>query len=52
MFKANFSAHNKIWVNNKDLRNNFPRTPPVSAGLGRTVFRKSSTGAFVFVQGG
>jgi len=44
MFETNFSQHNKIWGAQKRFWGNFPRMPPVSAGLGRTVARMSSIG--------
>jgi len=47
MFKTNFSEHKKIWeALKKNMGGNFPWMPPphVSAGLGRIVARKSSTG--------
>jgi len=43
-FKPNFSEHNKTWGAQKDLRVTAPECPTVSAGLGRTVARKSSIG--------
>jgi len=52
MFKTNFSEHNKIWGEQKRFGGNFPRMHPMSANLGRTVTRNSSTGAFMFVQCG
>jgi len=44
MFNTNFSGHNKIWGGTKIFGVTAPECPSVSAGLGRTVARKSSTG--------
>jgi len=44
MLKTNFSKHNKIWGHKKDLGVTAFECSPVSAGLGRTVDRKSSIG--------
>jgi len=43
MFETNFSEHNKF-VGHKKIWGNCLRMPPMSAGLGRTVARKSSIG--------
>jgi len=43
MFEKKFSEHNKIWGGTKkDLGVTAHKCPTVSAGLGRTVPRKSS----------
>jgi len=52
MFETNFSEHNQIWGAQKRFRGNPPRMPPVSAGLGRTVVRKSSIGDLHVCAGG
>jgi len=52
MFKTNFYEHNKIGGCTKRFGGNCLRILPVSAGLGRTVARKSSIGGFMFVQVG
>jgi len=44
MFKTNLSEHNKIWGEQKDMGVTAPACRPVSAGLGRSVARKSSIG--------
>jgi len=45
MFKTNFSERNKIWGTQKRYGVTAPEYPPASAGLGRTVARKSSIGS-------
>jgi len=52
MFETNFSEHKKIWGEQKRFWGNCPRMSPVSAGLGRTVARKSSIGAIHVCAGG
>jgi len=53
MFKTNFSEHNKICGGaQKRFVFNCPRMPPMSAGLGRTVARKSSIGGLHVSAGG
>jgi len=47
MFKTNFSGHNKIWGGQKDLVVTASECSTVSAGLGRTVARKSSIGGLL-----
>jgi len=42
MFETNFSERSKLWGHKKDLRVTATECPNVSAGLGRTVARKSS----------
>jgi len=44
MFKTNFSEHNKIWGAQKYLGVTASECSTASAGLGRTVSRKSSIG--------
>jgi len=48
MFETDFSEHNKIREGTKDLG----ALPPRVCGPEQNVARKSSTGGFVFVQGG
>jgi len=43
--------HNKIWRAQKRFGGNCPRITPVSAGMARTIARKSSFGNFMSVQG-
>jgi len=52
MFETNFSENNKIWGDIKDLGVTAPEYPTVSAGLGRTVVRKSSIGGHHVCAGG
>jgi len=52
MFEKNISQHNKIWGAQKRFGGNYPRMPLVSAGLGRTVARKSSIGDLPVCAGG
>jgi len=48
MFNTNLSEHSKIWGAQKRFGGNCPN---VSAGLGRTVTRKSSIGASCLCKG-
>jgi len=50
-FKHIFLSTTNFGGHKKDLVVTAPGFSPVSAGLGRTVARKFSTGAFMFVQG-
>ena len=52
MFEANFSRNNKIWGAQKYLGVTSPGRPTVSAGLGRTIARKSSIGGLHVCAGG
>jgi len=52
MFKANFSEHNKIWGAQKDFGVTASECSTVSAGLGRTVARKSSIRGLHVCAGG
>jgi len=52
MFDTNFSEHNKIWGAQNRFGGNCPRMPPVYAGLGSTVTRKSSIGDLHVCAGG
>jgi len=51
-FETNFSEHKKIWGHKKDLGVTATEWPTVSAGLGRTVARKSSIGGLHVCAGG
>jgi len=52
VLKTNFSEHNKIWGPQERFNGNCPQMPPVSAGLGTTVTRKSSIGGLhVYIRG-
>jgi len=50
MFKTNFSEHNKIWGAQKRFGVTALECPTMSAGLSRTVARKSPIGAYMLVQ--
>ena len=52
MFETNFSEHNKIWGPQKHLGVTAPECLTVSAGLGRTVARKSSIAGLHVCAGG
>jgi len=52
MFKTNFSDHNKIWGAQIRFGGTAPECCPVSAGLGRTNARTSSTEGLDVCAGG
>jgi len=52
MFKAILFRATNFRGGQKRFGGNCPRTPPVSADLGRTVARKSSIGGFHVCAGG